>query len=136
MNNLIKYATIISLIFLSFATQGQNLIGTKWSNEIVADYCIDTLEFKTASRAVWYSCEMTWSYDATYSIKGNKITVEIVDSADKVDDISGLEPSTKWILELHDSDLKFLYIGHNSPQGYKEVSRDIYDQLKDFKKII
>ena len=136
MNKLLKYSLLISLTFLPFASQGQGLIGTKWENEVVANYCIDTIEFKTDSRAIWYSCEMTWHYEGTYTVDGNKIIVEIWDSRGMIDGTSKLEPSTKWILEIRDSSLKYIYIGQNSPRGYEEVNQEVYEQLNELKKVM
>jgi len=128
---------LISQIILVARCQGNStsLIGTTWVNEIAEHNCNDSLKFESDSTVIWYSCEIAWHFDARYSRRNDTITILIVDAQFEVDNTDGLEPTSKWILLIKNTELEHEYIGHKDSSGFKEVSKETYGMISNYKKV-
>jgi len=139
MKKIFKYSIQIILILIIGTACSQNdehkLIGTNWTSINLPLNCIDSLEFKTDSTLIWYCCEISWHFDAKYKMTKNSITVFIDQTHFELENNNDFKPTTKWILELKDSELVHSFIGRRNQNQFIEIDKETYKMIGNFKKI-
>jgi len=107
------------------------LNNTTWKLKVTPT-CYDTLKLGNEQNSYYYSCELDYKIQITYSTLSDTLFLYEYDYIDDNDPPKGIELQSKWKLIIKKDKLKPFYIAHKRRNEFEEVDKNIYDNIGEF----